>query len=100
MSKMTSAFFTACAWVVLLGVIATAVLRASIEAKERRTERNSHIVKSSTEQLLPPYTVLRKLDADNSRSSKPPVQIEKVSTKSLPKTGISGILVGDFWHIL
>jgi hypothetical protein len=46
MGKMTAALFTACAWAILLGVIVTAVVRASTEAKERRTERNSHIVKS------------------------------------------------------
>jgi hypothetical protein len=46
MGKMTSALFTACAWVILLGVIVTAVVRASTEAKERRTERNLHIAKS------------------------------------------------------
>jgi hypothetical protein len=46
MRKLTSALFTACAWIILLGVIVTAVVRASIEAKERRAERNSHIAKS------------------------------------------------------
>ena len=45
MSKMMSALLTACAWAILLGVIVSAIARVSIEAKERRNERNSLIAK-------------------------------------------------------
>jgi hypothetical protein len=46
MSRMSSALLTACAWVILLGLVVAAVMRVSVEAKERRAAHNSHIARS------------------------------------------------------
>lgn len=46
MSRMLSALLTACVWVILLGLVVAAVMRASVEAKERRAMHNSHIARS------------------------------------------------------
>jgi hypothetical protein len=46
MRRIVSALITACAWLSLFGLVAAGVARASIEAKERRTQQSSHVARS------------------------------------------------------